>query len=165
MRILIILLFLSFNSFSQTYKDIMSIDSEDAFIKVCIENGYTKQRVEEGFAINILSTPVTSFYGLNYNARDNYDALGAYQDSIGRFFFNFHFERKSTDNMPFQLSTYNRITSEIKKNCEYSEVFKPEGTDYVLYDCDDAKYKGRVAFSLQTKKVGMQGIITNVFKN
>ena len=43
MRILITLLFISFNSFSQTYEDIMSIDSKGRFIKVMIENNYYKK--------------------------------------------------------------------------------------------------------------------------
>ena len=40
MRKLIILLFISFSSFGQTYEDIMSIKDIDSFKKVCIENNY-----------------------------------------------------------------------------------------------------------------------------
>ena len=52
MRILLILLFVSFNGFSKTYDDIMSIKDADSFKKVCIENNYevvTEERLRDWF--------------------------------------------------------------------------------------------------------------------
>ena len=52
MRILIILLFVSFSGFSQTYSEIMSIKDADSFKKVVIENNYepiTEERLRDWF--------------------------------------------------------------------------------------------------------------------
>ena len=53
MRILIILLFISFNSFGQlSYSDIMSINSEKQFKKIMIENYYEfALKDEDGYIV------------------------------------------------------------------------------------------------------------------
>jgi len=56
MKRLLFLLFIPILSYSQiTYKDVMSINSEDTFKKVVIENGYEFDSEDEGLI----------FYGLN----------------------------------------------------------------------------------------------------
>ena len=40
MKKLLLILFIPFVSFSQTYEELMSIESEDMFKKFVIENGY-----------------------------------------------------------------------------------------------------------------------------
>ena len=45
-KLILLLLLIPFISFSQTYKDVMSIKSEDMFKKVAIENGYEYNSTE-----------------------------------------------------------------------------------------------------------------------
>jgi hypothetical protein len=47
MKKLFLLLFVPFVSFSQTFKDVMSIKSVDTFKKVAIENAYEFDNIDE----------------------------------------------------------------------------------------------------------------------
>ena len=101
MRILITLLFISFNSFSQTYEDIMSIDSKGRFIKVMIENNYYKKDAD-----------VLNF--IEYSSIDgNYES--SYSLSADpQFLFNF-FIKKSLLDGTVELQTH-LMTRFLKKS-------------------------------------------------
>ena len=58
MKRLLILLFIPTLSYSQTFEDIMNMDSQKSFIKVMIENGYEKS--------NEYSDDNISTYSLGY---------------------------------------------------------------------------------------------------
>lgn len=146
MKNLLILLFIPLFGVSQvSYKDIMSINSEDTFKKVVIENGYEFDSVDDEGWIT---------YGFNIE-RDSIDGnksikWGGYNKNDGKF--SFQFERRTflgeffgteddTSENPYDL-----IVKDIKKNCKYYKIINYNGTDYVSYSCSESTYKGKIGF-------------------
>tara|TARA_B100000963_G_C22463384_1_gene596733 strand:- start:287 stop:586 length:300 start_codon:yes stop_codon:yes gene_type:complete len=85
MRILLILLFASFNGFTQSYKEVMSIKDIDSFKKVCIENNYellTPEKVKQAL-------------------EDEGEKMA--EDSINMLFDNVIWYRKGDDRMYYQI--------------------------------------------------------------
>ena len=131
-KLLFILLFSSLISFSQevTLKDLLSINSEDTFKKVVIENGYEFDSENGGIL----------YYGYNI-IRDSTEGntshkWALYNDKFG--FIEFQFVK----NDMFVELEFNRIVTDIKSNCEYFEI---DG-DYVTYNCPDSSFNGQIGF-------------------
>lgn len=143
-KILFVLLFIPIVSYSQiTFSDIMSINSEDTFKKVVIENGYEFDSVDENGGF---------WYGLNIK-RDSIgnksSQWGGYSKINGEF--NFQFSRKSKSLFGKESTTitetpYDSIVEEIKKNCKYYKIINFKETDYVCYSCSQSTYKGKIGF-------------------
>ena len=92
MRYLLILLFISFNAFSQTYDELISIDSEHMFKKIVIENGYTKIKDLHKYAL--------FNYAYNYDEDTKRAAIFAYYSTTPR---TFHFSfALSNDDLEFK---------------------------------------------------------------
>jgi len=146
MRLLLILLFIPFLSFSQTYNEVMSISSLDMFKKVAIENKYEfSENDEYGWIIYGLDMIKDSIEGnkasqwLNYNKTDDRFSLVFSIKSINLFGVE-----TNTDN-----TTYELIVKEIKEKCKYYKIQNYGGTDYVTYTCSDSSYKGKIGFVIE----------------
>jgi len=144
MKKLILLLFIPFVSFSQTYKEVMSIKSEDTFKKVAIENGYEYDSTDDdwiNYGFNIVKDSIEgskSSKWMGYNSKDD------------RFVLKL--SRKSSIDELIGLKTnhsenpYDLIVNNIKQKCKYYKIINYNGTDYVAYGCSESSYKGKIGF-------------------
>ena len=147
MKNLLLLLFIPFVSFSQSFKEIMSINSVDMFKKVVIENGYEYDSLDDkGLLI----------YGFNI-VRDSIEGnksskWGQYDKNDGEFYFQFN--RRSVLGAFFGTeddtseNPYDFIVKNIKQKCKYYKIINHNGTDYVTYSCSESSYKGKIGFAV-----------------
>jgi len=157
-KFLLLLLFIPLVSTGQTssgsstitFKDIMSIDSKDTFLKVMVDNKYSNDETrtsENTFSLNP-------------------DEDGA-STSFARYYLNnrFYFEFVRTGTMDLGTpqenegvieNTYDNIFEIINRKCKYVEVKKIDNLNYACYNCKKAKYDGLIAVAISGKK----GIIT-----
>jgi len=136
MKKLILLLLLPTTLLSQTYSELMSIDSLDDFKRVVIENQYEFDDVDD--------------YGtMLYKYRENLafgieEKGGAYYKS-GTWAFLFY--RRDTALRPF--GDYEDIVEEIKDNCSYVGIENHEENDYVIYKCEESNLDGKIGFMIR----------------
>jgi hypothetical protein len=146
MKKLFLLLFIPILSYSQiSYKDVMSINSEDTFKKVVIENGYEFNDIDEEGWIT---------YGFNIE-RDSIEGnksskWGVYNKNDGKFTFQFN-RRTLLGNLlgsedDNSKNPYDLIVKDIKEKCKYYKIINYKGTDYVTYSCSESSYKGEIGF-------------------
>ena len=138
MKKLLILLLLPLFSFSQTYKDVMSIKDADTFKKVAIENNYEfTDEAEEGwvtYGYNIVKDSINgnkSSKWANYRPKDDKFVLTFSKSS----FFGTSDETQ-----------YDKIYDAVKDKCSYYKIINNEGTDFVTYSCPESSYKGKIGF-------------------
>ena len=155
MRYLIILLFISFSGFSQTYEDLMSINSLETFKKVCLENGYQKINLAEFFQENTEdSVEITSSDGTdmddfvtysyqetarvaNWNPTDNTFAFTYQKNAFLELFMG-----------EDEKSVYDEIVDDIKENCKFYKIAETVGDiEFVTYSCSQSLYKGKIGFA------------------
>jgi hypothetical protein len=146
MKKLFLLLFISILSYSQiSYKDVMSINSEDTFKKVVIENGYEFNDIDEEGWIT---------YGFNIE-RDAIEGnksskWGAYNKNDGKFTFQFNRRTLLGNFLGSEDDTsknrYDLIVKDIKEKCKYYKIINYNGIDYVTYSCSESSYKGKIGF-------------------
>lgn len=141
MKKLLILLLLPLFSFSQTYKDVMSIKDADTFKKVAIENNYEfTDEAEEGwvtYGYNIVKDSINgnkSSKWANYRPKDDKFVLTFSKSS----FFGTSDETQ-----------YDKIYESVKDKCSYYKIINNEGTDFVTYSCPESSYKGKIGFVLE----------------
>ena len=146
MKNLFLLLFIPILSYSQiSYKDVMSINSEDSFKKVVIENGYEFNDIDEEGWIT---------YGFNIE-RDSIEGnksskWGVYNKNDGKFTFQFN-RRTLLRNLlgsedDNSKNPYDLIVKDIKEKCKYYKIINDKGTDFVTYSCSESSYKGKIGF-------------------
>ena len=145
MKKFLILLFVPFFGFSQiSYKDVMSINSEDTFKRVVIENGYEFDSVYDGwisYGFNIERDSIngnksTKWGGYNKNGGDfSFEFMR--RTILGEFFGT----EDDTSENPYDI-----IVKDIKKNCKYYKIINYNGIDYVTYSCSESTYKGKIGF-------------------
>ena len=138
MKKLILLLFIPFVSFSQTYKDVMSIKSEDMFKKVAIENSYEFDNIDEDdwitYGFNITRDSIKgnkSLKWMYYNSKDDRFVLVFSRDSFDIF-----------------KNPYDLIVNNIKQKCKYYKIINNNGIDFVTYSCSESSYKGKIGFMI-----------------
>ena len=137
-KLILLLLLIPFISFSQTYKDVMSIKSEDMFKKVAIENGYEFDNIDEDdwitYGFNITRDSIKgnkSSKWMHYNSKDDRFVL--------------EFSRESFDNFK---NPYDLIVNNIKQKCKYYKIINNNGIDFVTYSCSESSYKGKIGFMI-----------------
>ncbi len=142
MKKLILLLFIPLVSFSQTYDDIMSIDSKDQFVRVMIENGFEMIKSNETqlvYALNPNSDGSSSSFA-NYSTVDNGDSI-MFQFTTTDFFGN-----------PTEENQYDKIYRVAKSKCEYDElissILEKSKAQMVKYKCGSK----RIAFQKEDGK-------------
>ena len=146
MKKLLILLLLPLFSFSQTYKDVMSINSLDTFKKVAIENNYEFNPPEEanGTREGVIS------YGYNIVK----DSINGNKSSKWLFYkpkddmFVLTFSKSSFFGTSDE-TLYDKIYESVKNKCSYYKIVNLEGTDFVTYSCPESSYKGKIGFVVQ----------------
>lgn len=166
-KMFLLLLFIPSLLYSQiTYKDIMSINSEETFKRLVIENGFEfDKRVRTRDPMSDLSGVdfynILNVYGLNLD-RDNINGnksslWGEYStEDGGRFCFQF-FLKSEFD------TSYHEIINEIKKNCTFLDIKSRKGGDYVCYHCPESTFKGNVGFTVYSGFGIIRNIIPNIF--
>ena len=141
MKKLLILLLLPLFSFSQTYDDIVSINSLDTWKKVVIENGYEFANVDFDS-----EDWVTYGYGVTRDSNDAFTSakiMSSYNIKDGRFSFQIPMKYESWFGIEEETEMskrYYSISEEIKANCEYSEIINYKDDDFVVYNCSNRKY-------------------------
>ena len=150
MKKLLLILFIPFVSFSQTYEELMSINSIDMFKKLVIENGYEYDSTDDdwiNYGFNIVKDSIEgnkSSKWMSYNSKDDRFLLvfsrgSKIDDLIGL----------KTDN---SKNPYDLIVNNIKQKCKYYKIINYEGTDYVSYGCSESSYKGKIGFVISEGK-------------
>tara|TARA_R100001440_G_C2522644_1_gene119053 strand:+ start:2243 stop:2704 length:462 start_codon:yes stop_codon:yes gene_type:complete len=138
MKKLLILLLLPLFSFSQTYKDVMSIKDVDTFKKVAIENNYEfTDEGEEGlvtYGYNIVKDSI------NGNKSSKWAFYQPEDDMFVLTFSKSSFFGTSDD------TQYDKIYESVKDKCSYYKIINNEGTDFVTYSCPESSYKGKIGF-------------------
>jgi len=134
----LILLFIPLISFSQSYKDLMSISSVDMFKKVVIENGYEFNDNDDDWVTYGFNIQKDSING------DKSSKWGLYKTQNDMW--SFSFQKTATDlassilgallesNIPTEEITetpYDLIFKEVKEKCKYYKIQNVEGTDFV----------------------------------
>ena len=148
MKKLILLLFIPFVSFGQTYNELISINSLDTWKKVVSENGYeyvywgegNEDWVTYGFGVMKDST----------NAASTVQIVAAYNIKDGRFSFQMPMKYQNFIGamVDTEMSkTYNALTKDIKANCEYSEIINYKEDDFVVYTCSNRKFGFAIGIS------------------
>ena len=156
MRTLIILLFISFSGFSQTYSELMSINSLQTFKKVCLENGYEsinltevlESILEEGTeATSRDGTDMSSFVTYSYQ---NTPRVGNWNTETETFAFtypkNVFLEILMGED---EKSVFQEITDDIKRNCKFYKVVSEGDVEFVTYSCSQSLYKGKIGFAVK----------------
>ena len=142
MKKLILLLFIPLVSFSQSYDDIMSIDSKEQFVRVMIENGFEMIKsndTELVYALDPNSDDTSSSFA-NYLIGDNGDSV-MFQYTTTDFFGNNN-----------KGNQYDKVYKVAKSKCEYNEIIDSivEGSkaQMVKYKCGSK----RIAFQKEDGK-------------
>jgi len=141
----LILLLLPLFSFSQTYKDVMSIKSLDAFKRVAIENNfeYSTQSGGDWITYGYYINGDAASKWMNYNPKEE------------RFSFFFTKSKSSSYGTLFGFSDetpYDEIYAVVKDKCTYFKILNYKGDDYVCYSCPESTYKGKIGFMIQDEK-------------
>jgi len=161
------LLIVGYSSLSQikSFDDLRGIDSEEAFIRVCLENGYT----------NIGSSPI--YPSLNYGyMRDKAEYF--HRDTVVKttddnpYSSELEFKKGEWEFREEDLNTkrkngksyYDKILAEVKSECAVFELQESS----ITYDCptegwftDGVKFKGKITFFIipdlmnRTEKIGI----------
>ena len=143
MRILIILLFISFNSFGQTYDDLMSINDLNSFKRVMIENNYRLfDSYKEDDVLRI----------------ESYTSTGGLKSASYFLLTEFFYFFINKSDLIETETLYDKIYSQVKNKCEYVGIHT-SNRDYACYECKDAKFKGVLGFALTQRMAYIQQIL------
>ena len=161
-KLILLLLFIPLVSFGQIkYKDLIKIDSQEAFEKLMFDEQFSTTNEKDDYG--------TLFYALDPKADDDGGVISTkfatYTPVINKFFFTI-IRTGTTTNLYTGVVTdagvitndYDTMLRKAKRKCKFVKMFKPQTTNYACYSCKDADFEGYLAFGL----VGGQGVITNI---
>ena len=155
-KLLLILLFIPFVSFSQTYENVMSVKSIDDFKRVAIENGYELYKEDDSEV----------FYAYNLVKEEGEETQMerglTYFKGVNRFYFAIY--KKITllgKTITKDNTLYDELVNEIKTKCTYNKISKPKEIDFVTYKCSEYKDNLEIGFAI---KDGW-GLIISDFKS
>mgnify|MGYP001228627055 CR=1 FL=1 len=151
------LLFVPFISFSQvSFNELMSIDSKDTFIKLMIDKKYSginSDVSDIAFALEPETSdegkPLSTSFSYYYSFSNTYE---------------FEFQRKGTYTNVYTgavvregivSNPYDPLLRKVKRKCDYIEIRTIGTRNYVLYDCDKAKFDGFIGLTVS----GTSGIV------
>ena len=158
MRILIILLFISFNSLGQSFSEMIKIKDVNSFKRVVIENNYeivSAERLSEWFGEEEADSMYAELDGRIVYEKDNFDHWGTWYDDNH---FGFQFKRKNVFGQVIEDNPYDKIVASIKDNCTFYGIQTTKnGNDFSTYSCSASLYKGVIGFMI---KDGKGAIIT-----
>ena len=151
MKKLLLLLFIPLISFGQiTFKDVMSISSQDQFKRVMIENNYEFDSIDEDGDL---------IYGVDIvkdSREGNESTSWAWHNETGNG-WGVSFTRKTIlseflgTNPDTSENSYDLIVSEIKEKCKFYKIITSEisKVDYSCYSCTSSTYKGKIGFTVK----------------
>jgi len=147
MKKLILLLFIPLVSFSQTYEEVMSVNSYEQFTRIMLENGYEfSEKNDENVQFTLNKRQEMS--AIKGDFVEVMDATAIYSLTYNFFIITFN---KSDFTPKF---TFDSIYEKVKKDCEF---FSINDNQFACYDCPKAQYVGKIGF---TSKDGW-GVIMN----
>ena len=157
-KLLFLLLFIPLVSLGQLkYKDIMKLDSKDAFEKLMFDKQFSITDQKDNY--NSLH------YALNPTYKDGevYSThFAQYTPSIDSWFFTLIRRGTSTNlysgvvtDAGIMANDYDGILKKVKRKCEFVKMYTLSAT-YACYTCKDAEFDGYIAFSI----IDGQGAIT-----
>ena len=159
-KFLLILLFIPLLSFSQSYKDLMSINSVDMFKKAVIENGYEFSNEKDGditYGFNIMRDSIDGDKSIKWAYYNTNNDRWTFSFSRSNMLNSFASALLGASSEETPDSTYDTIVDEIKEKCKYYKIQNINGVDFVTYSCSDSTYKGKIGFAISEGS----GIITH----
>ena len=143
-RILFLLLFIPLLSFSQSYSDVMSINSLNIFKKVMIENDYQFEGVDDDGVVT---------YGYVFSRGSDFpdntrSKVGVYNPKNNVWELTFLDPEYEIIETPYDV-----IFERVKENCNYFKIINSNGNDFVTYDCNGSSFKGKIGF-ISSENVG-----------
>ena len=159
------LLLVGYSSLAQikSFDDLRGIDSEEAFIRVCLENGYENYSSSDDHLFyeyvkdiagytrkdTIIYTEAMTILGRTFEGYDT-------EYKKGRWYFEEHDLKTKRKN---NNSYYDKILAEVKNECTLLDIaleqYVAQGTKWevLIYECpaegwftDGVKFKGKLAF-------------------
>lgn len=165
MKKLLLLLIIPTISYSQTFGDIMYINSLKTFKRVMIENNFEFSSVDSMSMFNMMLYE-DYWYGLNVerdeengNSSELWCIYSKHNDE-----FQFRFSRNGTtkDGRSVVMDTpYDEIIRKIKSRCRYVDIFNRKDLDYVCYDCPQSSFKGYIGFTVNDGVGYVRHIVPN----
>ena len=151
MRILIILLFVSFNSFGQIqYKDVMRIDSKDAFIQLMLDNGFSSVEDDNEDNLTYMLNPIKDDDGEWLSSE-----LGQWWGKTENFYFSFTRTGTSTNtytgvvtNIGVVDNNYDQIYERVKRRDNFYKMYSVGKYTYACYVCPKANFEGYLCFTI-----------------
>jgi len=152
MRILIILLFVSFNSLGQTFDGIIKITSVEKFQRLCIEEGYQAEDFVDRLAKEMDYEIEDSDRALmednfTYYVYGDDEIIAFYDKSTPSFSFTFRLPYMWKEMLSYE--GYKSISNRIKNECSYQKIVNVGGIDYATYNCTEASFDGDIGFAVQ----------------
>ena len=141
MKKLLFLFLLPVLVFSQTYEDIISINSERQFLRVVIENGYEWSEKVSGVLIYALNP-------INGESETKAESWAYYYSSEkGDSFFQFNISREGLFGEINKENAYDLIFNQVKEKCKFIDIEPYGDTSYSCYSCSEANVVGKIGFS------------------
>jgi hypothetical protein len=150
-KLLLILLFIPLLSFSQSYKDLMSINSVDMFKKAVIENGYEFSSEKDGditYGFNIIRDSIDGDKSIKWAYYNTNNDRWTFSFSRSNMLNSFASSLLGTSTEETPNSPYDTIVEEIKEKCKYYKIQNINGIDFVTYSCSESTYKGKIGFAI-----------------
>ena len=140
---------------SLTFKDIMSIDSKEAFLKQMFKHRYTQDYEQVG--IN---------YSLNPTGDGQAISFAQWFEESDAFWFQFvrtgtMFTGTPSEKEIIMDNSYDNILNVVDRRCKYVGTESVGNYTYAVYDCKKAKFDRNIGFALIK---GGSGIITQFIK-
>ena len=144
MKNLLLLLFIPFVSFSQTYENVMSVKSIDDFKRVAIENGYELYEEDDSKV----------FYAYNLVKEEGEETQMerglAYFKGVNTFMFTISKQYSLLGKtITMDNTLYDEIVDEIKTKCTYNKISKQLELDFVTYKCSEYKDNITIGFAIK----------------
>ena len=141
-----------------TLDDILTIDSQENFERVLIENNFQKINAKEEWKKEIgdisKKDTLLLLYGFKGTRKNSYstEIIGAF----GYFPIKSEIDSGNNFNLMFTLtnpededSIYNMLFSEVKRKCTFDKVRHTEdGGSAAFYNCPNASFKGEIGFTM-----------------
>ena len=147
MKKLLLLFLLPVFVFSQTYEDIISINSERQFLRVVIENGYELSEKVSGVLVYALN-PINGENEMKAESWAYY-----YSGEKGDSFFQFNISREGLLGVINKESAYDLIFNQVKEKCKFIDIESYGDTNYSCYSCSESNLIGKIGFS-SSKGIG-----------
>ena len=141
MKKLILLLIIPIFTYSQTYNELMGIESINDFKRVMIENGYEMDVDND--------TKVVFGYNLvGEGHKKKSEKWGMYFKESKVMFYQFN---ETPIDILRRFGDYDDIVDNIKSKCEYDDIIVVDeeggmGSEYVGYICSESNLDGKFGF-------------------